>query len=46
VAQQGVFALEQMRPLGMAAATVRARLATGRVHRIHQTLYSLVPRSC
>lgn len=44
VAQQGVFALEQMRELGMAGATVRARLATGRVHRIHQTVYSLVPR--
>jgi hypothetical protein len=28
----------------MAAPTVRARLAAGRLHRIHQTVYSLVPK--
>jgi hypothetical protein len=43
-AQHVVFGLGQLRELGMAAPTVRARVATGRLHRIHQTVYSLVPK--
>jgi hypothetical protein len=44
VGQQGVFGLDHMRALGMAAPTVRARLAAGRLHRIHHAVYSLVPK--
>jgi Transcriptional regulator, AbiEi antitoxin/Protein of unknown function (DUF559) len=43
-AQHGVIALHQLRELGLAPATVRARCAAGRLHRIHRGVYSLVPR--
>ncbi len=42
--QHGVFGLHQLRELGLAPAAVRARCATGRLHRIHRGVYSLVPR--
>ena len=42
--QQGVFGLDQLQALGMAPPTVRARVAAGRLHRIHHTVYSLVPK--
>jgi predicted transcriptional regulator of viral defense system len=42
--QNGVFGLDQLRTLGLAAPAVRARTAVGRLHRIHQTVYSLVPK--
>ena len=44
LAQNGVFGLEQLRALGLTAPAVRARLAVGRLHRIHRTVYSLVPK--
>ena len=42
--QHGVFALDQLCELGMTASGVRYRCATGRLHRIHTGVYSLVPR--
>ena len=42
--QHGVMALYQLCELGLTAAGVRYRAATGRLHRIHQGVYSLVPR--
>jgi Protein of unknown function (DUF559) len=39
-----VFALDQLRALGLTAPAVRSRLAAGRLHRIHHTVYSLVPK--
>ncbi|MGO9887063.1 MAG: DUF559 domain-containing protein [Solirubrobacteraceae bacterium] len=42
--QHCVFGLEQLRALGLTAPAVRARRAAGRLHRLHQTVYSLVPR--
>jgi hypothetical protein len=42
--QHGVFGLDQMRALGLASPTVRARVAAGRLHRIHHGVYSLVPK--
>jgi hypothetical protein len=44
LAQHGVFALDQLRALGLAAPAVRSRQAAGRLHRIHHTVYSLVPK--
>jgi hypothetical protein len=44
LAQHGVFALDQLRALGLAAPAVRSRRAAGRLHRIHHTVYSLVPK--
>jgi hypothetical protein len=44
LAQHGVFRLHQVCALGLTAAGVRYRLATGRLHRIHHGVYSLVPR--
>jgi Protein of unknown function (DUF559) len=44
LAQHGVFALDQLRALGLTAPAVRSRQAAGRLHRIHHTVYSLVPR--
>jgi predicted transcriptional regulator of viral defense system len=44
VAQNGVFGLDQLRALGITPSGVRARRAAGRLHRIHQTVYSLVPK--
>jgi hypothetical protein len=43
-AQHVVFGLDQLRELGLSAGAVRMRAATGRLHRIHQTVYSLVPK--
>ena len=43
-AQHGVFGLGQLRALGMSTRVVNRRATTGRLHRIHQTVYSLVPR--
>ena len=42
--QHGVLGLDQLQGLGLTTAAVHKRAATGRVHRIHQTVYSLVPR--
>jgi predicted transcriptional regulator of viral defense system len=43
-AQHGVIALHQLRELGLSAAAVHKRAAAGHLHRIHQGVYSLVPR--
>jgi hypothetical protein len=42
--QHGVFALDQLRELGLSPSGVRTRVALGRLHRIHHTVYSLVPK--
>jgi predicted transcriptional regulator of viral defense system len=42
--QHGVFSLDQVRALGLTASAVRNRVATGRLHRIHHAVYSLVSR--
>lgn len=42
--QHAVVGLRQIRALGLSAAAVRARAACGRLHRIHQGVYALVPR--
>lgn len=42
--QHGVFGLHQLRELGLTASAVHKRVATGRLHRIHRGVYSLVPR--
>jgi predicted transcriptional regulator of viral defense system len=44
VTQHAVFALDQLRELGLVANAVRKRTSAGRLHRIHQGVYSLVPR--
>lgn len=44
-AQHAVFGLHQLRELGLSARTVSHRAAAGRLHRIHHTVYSLVPKS-
>ncbi len=41
--QHGVFGLDQLRALGMTEDAARKRCATGRFHRIHRGVYSLVP---
>ena len=41
--QHLVFSLEQLRAFGITAASVRARAATGRLHRQYRGVYSLVP---
>ena len=41
--QHGVFGLEQVVELGLAARSVRARASKHRLHRIHSGVYSLVP---
>lgn len=43
--QHGVFSLDQLRELGLSARAVHSRVATGRLHRIHQGVYSLTPKS-
>jgi hypothetical protein len=40
----GVFGLDQLRELGLTARAVQKRTDTGRLHRIHAAVYSLVPR--
>jgi predicted transcriptional regulator of viral defense system len=41
--QHAVFSLDQLRALGLSAPAARYRAAVGRLHRIHQGVYSLVP---
>ncbi len=43
-AQHGPFSLDQLRELGLTAGAVRERTRAGRLHRIHHTVYSLVPK--
>jgi Protein of unknown function (DUF559) len=45
LAQNGVFGLDQLVDLGLSPSAVRSRLAAGRLHRIHKTVYSLVPKA-
>jgi hypothetical protein len=42
--QHLVFSLDQLRELGLASSGVRSRVAASRLHRIHHTVYSLVPK--
>jgi predicted transcriptional regulator of viral defense system len=42
--QHGVIALFQLRRLGLTDDAAQKRRATGRLHRIHRGVYSLVPR--
>lgn len=42
--QAGVFGLDQLRELGLTDSAVHKRCSAARLHRIHQTVYSLVPR--
>ena len=42
--QHGPFSLDQLRELGLTEDAVHKRLAIGRLHRIHRTVYSLVPK--
>ena len=41
--QHAVFELDQLRDAGLTAGAVYRRAATGRLHRIHRRVYSLVP---
>jgi predicted transcriptional regulator of viral defense system len=43
--QHGVFSVEQLGRLGLGPRGVRHRAESGRLHRIHQSVYSLVPLS-
>jgi len=43
--QHLVFGLDQLRELGLTKSAVSKRAATSRLHRIHQTVYSLVPKA-
>lgn len=43
VQQHGVFAVDQIAELGLSASAARDRVASGRLHRIHHAVYSLVP---
>jgi hypothetical protein len=45
LAQEGVLGLEQICALGITASAVRQRAAAGRLHRVFQAVYSLVPPS-
>jgi hypothetical protein len=42
--QHGVFRLDQIHACGLSASAARNWVATGRLHRQHHTVYSLVPR--
>ena len=42
-ARHMVFALEELCALGLTGSAIRHRAATGRLHRIHQGVYALVP---
>jgi hypothetical protein len=44
VVQHGVFSLAQLQALGLSGNAVRLRKSRSRLHRIHQGVYSLVPR--
>ena len=39
-----MFGLDQLGDLGLSMSAVHSRAATGRLHRIHHTVYSLVPK--
>jgi hypothetical protein len=41
--QEGVFSLAQLCELGLGARAVHRRAAAGRLHRVHQAVYSIVP---
>lgn len=41
--QHAVFALDQLRALGLSASSIHKRAKTNRLHRIHRGVYSLVP---
>jgi predicted transcriptional regulator of viral defense system len=43
--QHGVIALNQLRDIGLATATVRHRARRGRLHRIHRGVYSVAPQN-
>jgi predicted transcriptional regulator of viral defense system len=43
-AQHAVFGLDQLAELGLSPRAVQKRAVAGRLHRIHQTVYSLVPK--
>jgi len=43
LAQNGVVTLEQLERLGLSERAIHQREAAGRLHRIHQTVYSLTP---
>ena len=38
-----VFSLQELRALGLSASAIRTRARVGRLHRVHQAVYSLVP---
>jgi hypothetical protein len=42
-AQHGVFHLKQLGELGLTSSAVHKRAASGRLHRVHQAVYSLAP---
>lgn len=44
-AQHAVFGLDQLRELGLGTRAVQHRASAGRLHRIHKTVYSLVPKA-
>jgi hypothetical protein len=44
-AQHAVFGLDQLRALGLNARAIQKRADAGRFHRIHKTVYSLVPKT-
>jgi Protein of unknown function (DUF559) len=44
IAQHGVIDLHQLMEFGLSARAVQNRAAIGQLHRIHQGVYSLVPR--
>jgi very-short-patch-repair endonuclease len=41
--QHGLITLEQLEALGLTVQTIHERLIAGRIHRIHQRVYSLTP---
>jgi predicted transcriptional regulator of viral defense system len=43
--QHAVFSLSQVTELGLSARAVQRRVKRARLHRIHQAVYSLVPRA-
>ena len=40
-AQHGVVSLAQLRALGLSGSAVRSRVAAGRLHRVHRTVYAV-----
>jgi predicted transcriptional regulator of viral defense system len=43
VRQYGVVSLDQLGDLGLSASAARSRAGSGRLHRIHHSVYSVVP---